>query len=226
MECLWCMEEIIVEISWINLFQVERQVALCSRCNEQLEKITGARCKHCSRQSTQDICPDCKWWKSQEKGDPLEKNFSIFHYNDFMQAIIAKWKYRGDYVLGEIFEQELFQACNEQFKFLMKEAVVVPIPLSKERSKERCFNQAAMLAGFIPMEKRNILSRIHGEKQSKKTRRERISATNPFFMSESLNKPVLLVDDIYTTGTTLRHAASLLKANGSHKVYALTLVRG
>jgi len=49
---------------------------------------------------------------------------------------------------------------------------------------------------------------------------------NPFNLVKSLNNPVLLVDDIYTTGRTLRHAAQLLKEAGCQEVYALTLCRG
>src|SRR5690606_12881635 len=98
--------------------------------------------------------------------------------------------------------------------------------LSKERLMERGFKQAKMLADFLPIEMVEPLSRVHGEKQSKKTRQERMIAENPFFIKETINKKVILVDDIYTTGTTLRHAATLLKEHGCPEVYSLTLIRG
>jgi len=95
-----------------------------------------------------------------------------------------------------------------------------------ERLQERGFNQAEVLAAFLPIENRSLLTRIHSEKQSKMTRSERISTKNPFEIVGHINKKVILVDDIYTTGRTLRHAATLLKEHGCPQVYAYTLIRG
>ncbi|WP_339213858.1 phosphoribosyltransferase family protein [Ornithinibacillus sp. FSL M8-0202] len=142
-----------------------------------------------------------------------------------MQDIIAKWKYRGDYELGTVFEESYTTYFQKAFASI-KNAVIIPIPLSMERLQERCFNQAEMLASFLSLKKMNILSRTHGEKQSKKSRNERIYSENPFILQEKLNNPVILVDDIYTTGTTLRHAAKLLKDAGCPEVYSYTLIRG
>src|SRR5699024_2348874 len=120
--------------------------------------------------------------------------------------------------LGNIFKESFKVAFKARFP---NECVVVPIPLSNERMCSRAFNQADMLATFLPAEKEYVLTRTNTEKQSKKTRIERLTSTNPF----KIKKPVILVDDIYTTGTTLRHAAIILKSNGCPEVYAYTLIR-
>jgi len=226
MDCLWCENEIIPEISWMNLFAPAKSRLLCDACLPQLEMLEGSRCRYCSRVTDEAICSDCSWWRNGRAQDPIEWNHSVFSYNAFMQEVIAKWKYRGDYCLGNIFRYSFVQAFHEKFAFLKKEAVAVPVPLSEERHMERGFNQTEVLADFLPLEKQLILTRSHSEKQAKKSREERISAANPFFITETLNKSVLLVDDIYTTGTTLRHAAALLKKQGCPKIYALTLIRG
>ncbi|MFD1849027.1 ComF family protein [Oceanobacillus bengalensis] len=226
MECLWCDREMIPEISWKNLFQGEKKRILCEMCEGKLQKLIGNRCKRCSRMTVAPTCADCKRWERQGEMDSIKWNYSIFGYNTFMQDVIAKWKYRGDYLLGNVFKEYVIQAFKENFAQLGKDVVAVPIPLSTEREKERSFNQAKMLAQFLPIEMMDVMSRIHGEKQSKKTRIERIGGQNPFFISERVNKSVILVDDIYTTGTTLRHAATTLKASGSSTVYSLTLIRG
>src|SRR5699024_607662 len=106
------------------------------------------------------------------------------------------------------------------------EYCIIPVPLSRERLKERAFNQAAILAGFLTSEPLHALTRVHGEKQSKKTRKERMSAVNPFKSIKQLNKPAILVDDIYTNGNTFRHAANKVKQAGWPEVYGLTLIRG
>jgi competence protein ComFC len=169
-------------------------------------------------------CYDCKRWKKLEIGDALTSNYSIYHYTTSIKELIAKWKYRGDYILGEIFRSDMKAAFHSlQFK---KDITIVPIPLSKERLQERAFNQAEMLASFLPAQTVLALKRTNGEKQSKKDRQARLNAPNPFIVMREMKKPVLLIDDIYTTGTTLRHAAYSLKQQGCPAVYSLTLIRG
>lgn len=197
---------------------------MCASCSEKLKIIQGPRCRRCSRNHEQAVCSDCFGW--QESHDPLKFNHSVYAYNEQMQKIISNWKYRGDYILGNAFKRVFIQMYAEVFSFLPKDACVVPIPLSKARLKERGFNQAKVLADFLPTMSFDLLTRKHSEKQSKKTRQERLTATNPFNLMKTIHEPVVLVDDIYTTGTTLRHAASLLKKQGCPEVYAYTLIRG
>ncbi|WLV23986.1 ComF family protein [Aciduricibacillus chroicocephali] len=154
----------------------------------------------------------------------MDGNQSVYTYNSHMKEMIYQWKYRGDYEVGFSFMQDI----NDAFRKLgtEKKTIVVPIPLSEERLAERGFNQALQLASFIPKKSALLLRRVHGEKQSKKTRRERITAENPFIIEEKVEKPVILVDDIYTTGATLHKAAAVLKRAGCPRVESLTLVRG
>jgi len=223
MNCLWCDQIIIIEATWSNLFFPPKKQYLCQVCNNALDILSGRRCLQCSRTTTKKVCSDCIKW--QNKNDSLTFNYSIYDYNERMQDMITKWKYRGDYVIGLAFQEMFREVCKEKFGNNEK-YTIIPIPLSQKRMRERGFNQAAMLAGFLTPNPREVLTRVHGEKQSKKTRKERINAKNPFELTESLNNPVILVDDIYTTGTTLRLAAEILKQAGCPTVYGLTLVRG
>src|SRR5699024_10631156 len=104
------------------------------------------------------------------------------------QEIVTKWKYRGDYILGRAFEQSFQQAFKEIFP-RSYEYCIIPVPLSRERLKERAFNQAAILAGFLTSEPLHALSRVHGEKQSKNKRKDRMSTVNPFKSIKQLHKP-------------------------------------
>ncbi len=226
MHCLWCMEELQLNLSWTNFLTLMKPAGICEACRANLQLLEGSRCIKCSRETEAELCKDCEWWMNQDGGDPLIKNHSIFHYNPFMQELIVKWKYRGDYMLGEIFKSYFYTGFIAQFKPIMKDALILPIPLSMERLGERGFNQAEALARFLPKEPHLLLTRKHGEKQSKKTRYDRMMTKNPFFLQETIKKPVILVDDIYTTGMTLRHAASALKESGCQEIYAYTLIRG
>lgn len=225
MYCVWCNQSMMRHVSWGNLFYPEKPSVLCDRCTSHLEIIDGNRCKRCSRKSVEKLCADCLWWQS-EMEESLEFNFSIYRYNERMKEMVAKWKYRGDYVIGEAFKEKFRQTFRNTFSHIKEELIAIPIPLSLERRQERAFNQAEMLSRFLPIDIDFVIQRKHGEKQSKKSREERIHTENPFFITKKLNKSVVLVDDIYTTGTTLRHAASLLKSNGVPNVYSFTLIRG
>ncbi|MDY7042863.1 ComF family protein [Virgibacillus sp. M23] len=225
MYCLWCSEPIIQQLTWQNFFFPDIK-KLCVYCDSLLEKIDGDRCHKCSRQCEQAICFDCQRWEKEKERDTLVFNYSIFQYNIFMQELIAKWKYRGDVELGNIFRDAVRKGFTPTFAAMKKHAIAVPIPLSKDREKERGFNQAKILADFLPIKSELVLHRMEGEKQSKKSRKERIQSINPFSITKSINKPVILVDDIYTTGTTLRHAGKVLKENGCPEVFGFTLIRG
>ncbi|MDQ0199056.1 ComF family protein [Neobacillus ginsengisoli] len=230
--CLLCHEIILPSVGWRAIFSKEKRHLLCPTCEGKLEKIEGETCRICSRPFAQvdekfrsvDLCHDCVRWEGDcEWQGYLNRNNSIFLYNDFIREVIARYKFRGDYVLAKVFA-EFFREKLEE----MKADLFVPIPLSEERLYERGFNQAHALlieSGLTPSP---ILSRIHSEKQSKKTRSERIHLPQVFQLSESLNldgKKIILIDDIYTTGSTLRHAAKLLKGAGAESIESLTLAR-
>lgn len=153
-----------------------------------------------------------------EEEDPLQKNVALFQYNAFAKEWVGKWKYRGDYEL-------LYSIQDAVLPQLTKDYPYVPIPLSEERMRERGFNQSEAIIQLTEKEPIHLLSRSGTSKQSKKQRQERVKSENPFQLLKPIYTPALLVDDIYTTGTTLRHAASLLKEVGCPAVYSFTLFR-
>jgi competence protein ComFC len=229
--CLYCASPVNEVISWKGLFYSEPQY-LCSECQKGLQAISGQRCSHCSRslESLPDelkkgvICLDCyRWEEDAEWKDLLENNTSLFGYNDFLKEYLARYKYRGDYILAKTFGPQIAN-CLKSTNY----DCIVPIPLSQERHYERGFNQSTALLEAAGASPSCILSRVHSEKQSKKSRHERLQQKQVFTLTETdlSGKSVLLFDDIYTTGTTLRQAAKLLKEAGAKQVSSLTLARG
>ncbi|MDC3416122.1 ComF family protein [Aquibacillus salsiterrae] len=226
MHCLWCDKQIIVEVTWDNFLYPDKPKKLCIECKSQLTKITGAICKLCGRKSEDEQCKDCeRWGGNRQWSKVLSFNRSVYSYNPMLQAMIAKWKYRGDYQLVEAFQTDFREAFKQIVRACPKDTVVVPIPLSDKRRYERAFNQAEALTQLLEVPYQCLLTRREGEKQSKKTRQERLSSTNPFQIIEVVRNPIILIDDIYTTGITIRHAAKCLIDAGCPTVYSFTLAR-
>ncbi|MEH7254789.1 ComF family protein [Neobacillus niacini] len=230
--CLICHDMIQPAIGWKAIFSEDKETLNCPTCESKFEKINGEKCRICSRLFRDlderfrfdDLCHDCvRWEEDLEWQGYLDSNHSLFLYNDFFKEVMAKYKFRGDYVLAKLFAERISDSLR-----LLNPDLLVPIPLSCERLYERGFNQAEALileAGFSPA---NLLTRIHLEKQSKKSRTERIHIPQVFQVNRQLEikgKEILLIDDIYTTGSTLRHAAKLLKEEGAKRIRSLTLAR-
>ncbi|MCJ7843304.1 ComF family protein [Lederbergia sp. NSJ-179] len=232
--CLICDTLLQKEMTWTSLFFHSVQSPLCSSCEAKLEPITGARCLICSR-SLADLdvnfikdqtCMDCfRWEQDPNWAKCLQQNYSCFHYNEFLKEVMAQFKFRGDYALASIFASVLLKELKK-----LKFDLLVPIPLSEERLRERGFNQAEALAQVAGWQTIELLKRIHTEKQSKKSRKERLRQKQIFQFQgdcETIKgKSLLLIDDIYTTGTTLRHAAKELKKAGAKEVQSITVARG
>jgi competence protein ComFC len=230
--CLLCDEEIESAFTWRSLFAQEQPSRVCGSCHGNFVHISGETCRICGRPfalleaeyRNGSVCLDCRRWEEDERwAGVLDKNIALYTYANFTKEVIARFKFRGDYVIAEVFAADFLKAIQEfQYDY------IVPIPLSEERLYERGFNQAEAViraAGLVPS---RVLTRIHTEKQSKKSRNERIHLEQVFNVDTDLDlrgKTILIVDDIYTTGSTLRHAAKLLKENGAVKVNSLTLAR-
>ena len=113
--------------------------------------------------------------------------------------------------------------------------LVVPIPLHRKKLKERGFNQAELLARVVATHfnlklVKNSLERVKATKSqtslSKKKRLENIKGVFQFRNKDEFReKKVLLVDDVYTTGTTIREATKVLKKARAREVYVFTLAR-
>lgn len=234
--CLYCDEKRSNQLSWSYLWN-DDELPLCVKCIKQLERIEGEICELCGRPFDEQseafqqgsLCYDCVRWESDPNWQQiLTKNRSLFRYNTFLKQLIARYKYRGDTLLATIFAQPLRELYKKEYS---KTAEVVAIPLSEQRLRERGFNQAEILAQWLKKPLPILKATELKEKQSKKGRLERI-ATNEtrFFLDRNLQEKIqtvdiIIIDDIYTTGTTIRQAAKLLLQHGARNVSSITIAR-
>jgi len=152
--------------------------------------------------------------------------------------MIRQLKYSGARVVGELTGQ-LISRYQENEELLLPPSIITPIPLHSKTFKSRGYNQAEIIAqelsqatGFplIP----DLLVRAHmtasQTKLSKEERRKNIKGVfeiNAQYYPKSdqalKGSSVILVDDVFTTGSTLREAAKILKKAGISEVYGFTL---
>ncbi|MBB6450375.1 competence protein ComFC [Geomicrobium halophilum] len=227
--CLRCLEPLEgAQASWTALLSCEKK-NLCESCSDKFHRLAPPWCLHCARPlSCTESCGDCeRWAKTRHWSGLLTRNISLFSYNDFLQELISTYKYRGDIALAEVFKEPLRNFYQQYFTG----TTPVPVPLSKERLQERGFNQAEVIAEFLPVSYKPLLVRdIHEKKQSKGSRQDRLRGhVRPFVFNNHTGpltgQHILLIDDIYTTGTTLRKAALPLLENGAGRVSSLTIAR-
>jgi competence protein ComFC len=233
--CLYCHQSYTETWSWAAFFGLNAEPLLCQSCTGKLELIKGDICRNCGRSFSLfpeqyrqgDSCYDCiRWEEDEEWAGVLQQNRSLYVYNDFLKDVIAKIKYRGDTELIHAFKPVM----RSEFKHISRNIILIPIPLSNERHYERGFNQAELIASSFNREVRNLLKRnTHEEKQSKKNRHERMKKKdNPFIVIDKdqiKGHSFLLIDDVYTTGSTLRYAAKVLIKVGAESVSSITLGR-
>lgn len=232
--CLWCEQLFRETVSWSTIFGMKEQEMLCEKCRHSLTIISGEICRVCGRMLELTLpeyvegghCVDCIRWEKRDEWDGyFFENRSLFVYNEPMKQFIAKFKFRGDVVLVESVKVKWRALWRKQFK----DQLIVPIPLSEERLYERGFNQSLILAHLLTDDVKDLLTRPHHlEKQSKKSRIERVRSIKNVFdikAEKVTGKEIMLIDDVYTTGTTVRNAARLLYEHGATRVSSLTLAR-
>lgn len=205
--------------------------SLCMTCFQQIPWITQIECHVCGRP---EYCPDC----SRRTDAAFIWNRSAVRYNALIREWLALYKYRGHEALAPILGKMLVAAYNGLIKSLDSQHslrhqsqqiidAIVPVPVSRERLAEREFNQAerlgACLAENVGIPLHNVMERTrHSGKQSYKTRGARLRDTHNLFtadpaltaaMLSSLNQArigLIIVDDIYTTGSTANACATAL----------------
>ena len=113
--------------------------------------------------------------------------------------------------------------------------IIIPVPISKKRNKERGYNQSLLIAREIAKNenvklRNNVISKVkNNTTQSKLNKEERAENVKNVYKitknKEIIDKNILLIDDIFTTGATLNECSKMLKQAGTKKVDVLTIAK-
>ncbi len=233
-------------MNFINKFLNLIFPAFCKVCNKPLTSTEILVCNECIKKLPflKSYCPNCgtpipeslKNYTSYKDLDfcsycykqnfYFDKTFPVFYYREPLSKWLISIKFGKDFSLG----YSLGKFIRKLLKNLPKVDLVVPIPLSSERLKERGFNQSLLIAwGFLGKRPhQHILKRWKNTRpQTELSQKDRWkNVKNAFKADISVkNKNVLLIDDVMTTGATLNEAAKSLKKAGAKKVYVLIVAK-
>lgn len=205
---------------------------LCLSCVNNIKRKNLEQCPWCGVDSSSGVVCDVCGGQAI-----LKRLVAVYEYDDrSVEKLIHAMKYRGAYDIarrmGEIMaEKGRSYICSDSINSL----VVVPIPLNINRYRERGFNQSEIIAHTVSRRwgiacNTSSLIRIKNtEHQARLTPEERsVNIVGSFLVQGDLlrGRDIVLIDDVCTTGATLREAGEALKGAGVNSVSALVFARG
>lgn len=219
---MWCGCDMPDRFTVMSFFRAPKEEHLCSSCQQLFASYKGEHCcKGCGRTSTKEYCLNCQKWQEKD-GQLIICNQALFHYDAAAKEWISRYKFQGDCLLGWMLVDAL-KTCLKDYQ----DYKIVPIPSSKVSLAKRQFKAVEYPLQLAGIHYENLLQDIRtGKKQSEKTRQERLLLEQPFkILGNITDKNILLIDDVYTTGSTLHRAAELLKENNVQSVKSVTFFR-
>ena len=221
--------------------------------NTILNIVFPVYCLSCGK-SGKDLCLECLSVQGEAEYQDKEWIFPLF---DYRHPIIKKsiWllKYSGKKRLAKIFAEVLYGKILEELSEItpfinFDKIILIPIPLSPKRKRERGFNQAELICKeLIILDKINkksnlhhgvdvnftletnvlikIKDTIHQAKIEDRSKRLKNMIDSFTIKNEDIikNRNIILIDDVLTTGATLSEAKKMLKNSGAKKVLAFTV---
>lgn len=205
---------------------------ICEACASRLHPAGEPLCKKCGKplaREEAEYCPDCAKGKHR-----YTRGRAAFVYDSLMRESVGRFKYGNRREYADFYVKELLERWGDTVRSWEADALV-PIPLHPKRRRRRGFNQAELIAkGLgrklgIPVYNRLLLRVKKTRPQKELSQQERRSNLKNAFQAVQNDvrlKKVILVDDIYTTGSTIDAAAEVLLALGAEKVYFLSICIG
>ena len=202
---------------------------LCDDCWQLAVPVGDNICVRCGEPLTQrGLCHRCR----TNPPEPIRGIRGVFFYSGPVAQAIQHLKYQGIKDIAPILAQPLVEYIDQHSLTIDG---LVPVPLHPQRLAERGFNQSRLIAQHIAISTgipihADLIRRVRfTQPQARLGRSERMQNVSGAFAPDenaSLHgETILLIDDVATTGATLRACAQALKQIGAGEIWALTVAR-
>lgn len=174
-----------------------------------------------------EICKDCrkelkeKWIKFEIENC---KGYAIYEYGEKMQSLLYQFKGCYDYELKGVFLDKYKTILN----ILYSNYIVIGIPSNIEDDETRDFNHVKEIFSFLKLKRVDALYKSYTYKQSDRSKEDRKEIEKCMKVNKDIDikgKKILLVDDVVTTGNSLRAAIKLLKPLKPKIIKILTICK-
>ncbi len=221
LKCVGCSKEL---DSNINDF------CLCEKCYSKVKHITGKVCLKCGEplNSEAKYCLRCK-----AKTFNFVRAYSYCSYKGIVKKLIKDLKFNNKAYLSKMFAHMLYVTYLLEIMPAYKIDIVTYVPIHTSRLKERKYNQCELIAyEFCKKSKlklyKNVLIKIKQTKHQVglSNSERKTNLKNAFKVTDKSavrDKTVLLIDDIFTTGSTCDECAQMLMRAGAYRVVVLTV---
>ena len=207
---------------------------LCKKCEKDLKKYTI-----CVKDLLIDL-KTCNEISSSQKKQSLEKDinkiekFHVLKYQELIRKLIIQYKFNDKPYLYKTF-CEIIVKNKKAFEFIKNYDIIIPVPIHKKRMRERGYNQSELIAREIAKNAqikcyKDVLIKTKNNKPqstiSGKSRKENTKNVYKLINHKKIsNKNILLFDDIYTTGATVKECIKELKKANIKKIGIITLAK-
>ena len=205
---------------------------ICPGCMTKLSWVRRPVCKKCGKEvldETIEYCYDCTRHKRS-----FDYGLSLINYDETASRSMARIKYNNRREYLDFYSEAMVRKMGKRIRFMAGD-VLIPVPVHPSRRRERGFNQAEELAWRlsaktgIPADQ-SILKRTRNTAPQKSLDPAgRLKNLEQAFTAGHLPpniRSVILVDDIYTTGSTIEACTRVLKKAGMEHVYFVTIFIG
>ena len=202
-------------------------------------------CGFCNKIDKNSLCKNCeliiqkyeinciKNYKNDKK-KYFDYLYCALKYENIIRENIIKYKFYDMPYLYKTFSKIIIKN-KKIYEFLKLYDIIISVPIHKQKKCIRAYNQSELIAKQIAKEMKinygkNILIKIKNTKlQSTLNKTERkTNIKNAFYLKDNKNikgKKVILVDDIYTTGSTVNECSKVLKKAGAKEICVITIAK-
>lgn len=221
-----------------------KEVSIKNFYDNILDLIYPPVCGICGKLNQNYLCKKCQKIlenqskfiidKNQDFNQNFNKHLYIFKYEGIIRRMILNYKFNEKSYLYITFVNFLLK--NEKFfKILKSYDTIIPVPISSERKNERGYNQSELLAKELAKKlniecvKNCLIKNKNIIEQSKLTKVERQKNIQGVYILKNkeklINKKLLLIDDIFTTGSTVNECCKILKQANPRKIDIFTIAK-